>query len=77
MAEEVELSPKQKKEIAKWFLLNSPAGEIQYVAKGVQYSLLFFVFYLISVISIGIVLFRIRRYVKLIKKHIHFDLLQT
>lgn len=77
MAEEVELSPKQKKEIAKWFLLNSPAGEIQYVAKGVQYLLLFFVFYLISVISIGIVLFRIRRYVKLIKKHIHFDLLQT
>lgn len=44
MAEEVELSPKQKKEIAKWFLLNSPAGEIQYVAKGVQYSLLFLYF---------------------------------
>lgn len=35
MAEEVELNSKQKKEIAKWFLLNSPAGEIQYVAKGV------------------------------------------
>jgi sensor domain CHASE-containing protein len=32
--EETELSGKQKKEIAKWFLLNSPAGEIQYVAKG-------------------------------------------
>lgn len=29
-----ELSDKQKKEIAKWFLLNSPAGEIQYIAKG-------------------------------------------
>ncbi|GAY57445.1 hypothetical protein CUMW_179490 [Citrus unshiu] len=36
MAEEVELSPKQKKEIAKWFLLNSPAGEIQYVAKDLR-----------------------------------------
>lgn len=32
--EETELSEKQKKEIAKWFLLNSPPGEIQYVAKG-------------------------------------------
>ncbi|GFY88983.1 subunits of heterodimeric actin filament capping protein Capz superfamily [Actinidia rufa] len=32
--QEPELSDKQKKEIAKWFLLNSPAGEIQYVAKG-------------------------------------------
>ena len=32
---EVEMSDEQKKEIAKWFLLNSPAGEIQYVAKGV------------------------------------------
>ncbi|KAG5541514.1 hypothetical protein RHGRI_021369 [Rhododendron griersonianum] len=31
--EEAELSEKQKKEIAKWFLLNAPAGEIQYVAK--------------------------------------------
>lgn len=36
MAEEVELNPKQKKEIAKWFLLNSPAGEIQYVAKDLR-----------------------------------------
>ncbi|XP_058002823.1 F-actin-capping protein subunit alpha isoform X2 [Hevea brasiliensis] len=40
MAEEeypdVELSDKQKKEIAKWFLLNSPAGEIQYVAKDLR-----------------------------------------
>ena len=32
--EESELSDKQKVEIAKWFLLNSPPGEIQYVAKG-------------------------------------------
>ena len=32
--EEAELSEKQKKEIAKWFFLNAPAGEIQYVAKG-------------------------------------------
>lgn len=31
--EEPELSEEQKKDIAKWFLLNSPAGEIQYVAK--------------------------------------------
>ncbi|KAF5740039.1 hypothetical protein HS088_TW11G00102 [Tripterygium wilfordii] len=36
MAEEVELSDEQKKEIAKWFLLNSPAGEIQYVAKDLR-----------------------------------------
>ncbi|KAL9450424.1 hypothetical protein AB3S75_012213 [Citrus x aurantiifolia] len=36
MAEEVELNSKQKKEIAKWFLLNSPAGEIQYVAKDLR-----------------------------------------
>ncbi|KAL8553940.1 hypothetical protein ACS0TY_002265 [Phlomoides rotata] len=28
-----QLTDKQKIEIAKWFLLNSPAGEIQYVAK--------------------------------------------
>lgn len=34
--EETELSNKQKKEIAKWFLLNSPVGEIQYVAKDVK-----------------------------------------
>ncbi|KAF3454530.1 hypothetical protein FNV43_RR04978 [Rhamnella rubrinervis] len=34
--EETELSEKQKKEIAKWFLLNSPPGEIQYVAKDVK-----------------------------------------
>lgn len=32
--EESELSEKQRVEIAKWFLLNSPPGEIQYVAKG-------------------------------------------
>ncbi|PSS03029.1 F-actin-capping protein subunit alpha like [Actinidia chinensis var. chinensis] len=34
--QEPELSDKQKKEIAKWFLLNSPAGEIQYVAKDIR-----------------------------------------
>ncbi|KAJ8772034.1 hypothetical protein K2173_027211 [Erythroxylum novogranatense] len=34
--EQCELSEKQKKEIAKWFLLNSPAGEIQYVAKDLR-----------------------------------------
>ncbi|KAG5541558.1 hypothetical protein RHGRI_021408 [Rhododendron griersonianum] len=34
--EEAELSEKQKKEIAKWFLLNAPAGEIQYVAKDIR-----------------------------------------
>lgn len=31
-----ELSDKQKREIAKWFLLNSPAGEVQYVARDVR-----------------------------------------
>lgn len=31
---ESELSDEQKIEIAKWFLLNSPPGEILYVAKG-------------------------------------------
>lgn len=39
---ETELTDEQKIEIAKWFLLNSPAGEIQYVAKG--HFLLFFSF---------------------------------
>ncbi|KAE9598139.1 putative F-actin-capping protein subunit alpha [Lupinus albus] len=34
--EETELSEKQKIEIAKWFLLNSPPGEIYYVAKDVK-----------------------------------------
>lgn len=34
--EETEISVEQKTEIAKWFLLNSPAGEIQYVAKDVK-----------------------------------------
>ncbi|KAG7021076.1 F-actin-capping protein subunit alpha [Cucurbita argyrosperma subsp. argyrosperma] len=34
--EEVELSHEQKKEIAKWFLLNAPSGEIQFVAKDVM-----------------------------------------
>ncbi|KAL6529451.1 hypothetical protein OROGR_015074 [Orobanche gracilis] len=31
-----QLTDKQKIEIAKWFLLNSPAGEIQYVAKDIR-----------------------------------------
>ncbi|KAK8633293.1 hypothetical protein V6N13_014139 [Hibiscus sabdariffa] len=31
--EETELSDEQKKGIAKWFLINAPTGEIQYVAK--------------------------------------------
>lgn len=35
-ATETELSYNQKLEIAKWFLLNSPAGEIQYVAKDIK-----------------------------------------
>lgn len=47
-ATETELSYNQKLEIAKWFLLNSPAGEIQYVAKGfsvsISYSFFFFPF---------------------------------
>ncbi|CAN7075712.1 unnamed protein product [Brassica oleracea var. botrytis] len=33
---ETELSYDQKKEIAKWFLLNAPAGEINYVAKDLK-----------------------------------------
>ncbi|XP_077218383.1 subunits of heterodimeric actin filament capping protein Capz superfamily [Tasmannia lanceolata] len=33
---EPELDEKQKKEIAKWFLTNSPAGEIQYIAKDIR-----------------------------------------
>ncbi|KAK8946758.1 F-actin-capping protein subunit alpha [Platanthera zijinensis] len=34
--ENPELTEKQKKEIAKWFLANAPTGEIQYVAKDVR-----------------------------------------
>ncbi|CAF2126353.1 unnamed protein product [Brassica napus] len=34
--QETELSYDQKKEIAKWFLLNAPAGEINYVAKDLK-----------------------------------------
>ncbi|KAF3785013.1 F-actin-capping protein subunit alpha [Nymphaea thermarum] len=34
--EREELSEKEKTELAKWFLLNSPPGEIQYVAKDVR-----------------------------------------
>eukprot|EP01018_Ginkgo_biloba_P006187 Gb_17838 [translate_table: standard] len=34
--EETEVTQKQKMEMAKWFLLNSPPGEIQYVAKDVR-----------------------------------------
>jgi capping protein alpha len=33
---ETELSYDQKKEIAKWFFLNAPAGEINYVAKDLK-----------------------------------------
>lgn len=58
MAEEVELSNKQKKEIAKWFFLNAPAGEIQYVAKGAKNLVVrVFLIYLILFIAIGIVFF--------------------
>lgn len=35
-AEDEELSDEQKVAMAKWFLLNSPPGEIQYVAKDLQ-----------------------------------------
>ncbi|KAM3219181.1 F-actin-capping protein subunit alpha [Capsicum annuum] len=35
-SEETQLTDDQKIEIAKWFLLNAPAGEIQYVAKDVR-----------------------------------------
>lgn len=38
--EEIEISVEQKVEIAKWFLLNSPPGEIQYVAKGFLFILI-------------------------------------
>ncbi|CAI9259383.1 unnamed protein product [Lactuca saligna] len=34
--QETELSDNQKIDIAKWFLLNSPPGEIQYVAKDLR-----------------------------------------
>ncbi|XP_039066472.1 F-actin-capping protein subunit alpha-like [Hibiscus syriacus] len=34
--EEPELTDEQKKGIAKWFLINAPAGEIQYVAKDLK-----------------------------------------
>nr|KJB45973.1 hypothetical protein B456_007G341300 [Gossypium raimondii] len=34
--EETELSDDQKKGIAKWFLVNAPAGEIQYVSKDLK-----------------------------------------
>lgn len=34
-----EVGEKEKKEIAKWFLTNAPAGEIQYVAKGPHFLL--------------------------------------
>ncbi|KAJ0513889.1 putative F-actin-capping protein subunit alpha [Helianthus annuus] len=34
--EEVLLSDDQKLDIAKWFLLNSPPGEIQYVGKDLK-----------------------------------------
>ncbi|KAL5996131.1 hypothetical protein ACLOJK_026204 [Asimina triloba] len=31
-----ELSPEQKKDIAKWFLTHAPPGEIQYIAKDIR-----------------------------------------
>ncbi|XP_058076801.1 F-actin-capping protein subunit alpha [Magnolia sinica] len=31
-----ELTPKQKKDIAKWFLTNAPPGEIQYISKDIR-----------------------------------------
>ncbi|KAJ9541756.1 hypothetical protein OSB04_028262 [Centaurea solstitialis] len=34
--QETELSDNQKIDIAKWFLLNSPPGEIQYMAKDLR-----------------------------------------
>ncbi|CAN1355909.1 F-actin-capping protein subunit alpha [Linum perenne] len=34
--EEYEINEEQKIEIAKWFLLNSPSGEIQYIAKDLR-----------------------------------------
>lgn len=48
--EEAELSETQKKEIAKWFLLNSPPGEIQYVAKG-NLSLYIYIYSLICILN--------------------------
>lgn len=38
------ISYQEKKEIAKWFLLNAPAGEIKYVAKGRRLSFFFLKF---------------------------------
>eukprot|EP00262_Sarcandra_glabra_P015741 TRINITY_DN492_c0_g1_i1.p1 TRINITY_DN492_c0_g1~~TRINITY_DN492_c0_g1_i1.p1 ORF type:complete len:307 (-),score=52.74 TRINITY_DN492_c0_g1_i1:45-965(-) len=35
-SQEPELTEKQKKDIAKWFLTNAPTGEIQYIAKDVR-----------------------------------------
>jgi len=47
--EECELNEKQKREIAKWFLLNSPAGEIQYIAKGRSVGHIYDFFFVIFV----------------------------
>ena len=47
--QETELSYDQKKEIAKWFLLNAPAGEINYVAKGTQLHLRRICFFLMCI----------------------------
>lgn len=41
---EIAMTDDQKIDIAKWFLLNSPPGEIQYVVKGPSFLLLFFSF---------------------------------
>jgi hypothetical protein len=37
-AAQAELSDKEKKDIAAWFLSNAPVGEISYVAKGFSFS---------------------------------------
>ena len=37
--QQAELTSKQKQDIAKWFLTNSPPGEIHYIAKGLSLSL--------------------------------------
>lgn len=38
---QAELSDKEKKDIAVWFLSNAPVGEISYVAKGLSFSSLY------------------------------------
>ena len=52
MSDEEETQPTddQKIEIAKWFLLNAPAGEIQYIAKGNLRSMLMHVYIRITIL---------------------------